>query len=86
MSLPGLVGQPVVTTQSQSMQWPAHHRVSPFCFRGYLSLILTPAPVHQPLWSSQQPSEVLGLALEQEGVSLYPRPDMWVRRILKRKN
>ena len=27
------------------------------CFQGDLSLISTQAPVHQPLWSSQQPRE-----------------------------
>ena len=55
-------------------------------FPGWSSSDPTPAPVHQPLWSSQQPSEVPGLALEQEGVPLYPRPAMWVRRVLRKKN
>ena len=66
--------------------WSSQRIASPFCFQGDLSLILTLAPVHQPLWSSQQPSEVPGLALEQEGVPLYPRPATWVRRVLRKKN
>ena len=71
--------------------WSSQRIASPFCFQGDLSLILTQTPVHQPLWSSQQPSKVPGhplfpdVEMETQSNETPPQgrwgPQLWDRSL-----